>query len=101
MTTAVALGLMLLAFEPKEPGIMQRPPRDPGQPILTGVLIERIVLVSFLMLAGAYGVFLWEQQRTGFHRSGPHDSRECQTIQRLLNGSMRNIDCSSERQLKR
>ena len=64
MTTAVALGLML-AFEPKEPGIMQRPPREPDQPILTGVLIERTVLVSFLMLAGAYGVFLWELDRTG------------------------------------
>lgn len=63
MTTAVALGLML-AFEPKEPGIMARPPRDPGQPILTGVLIERIVMVSLLMLAGAYGVFLWELERT-------------------------------------
>jgi len=64
MTTALALGLML-AFEPKEPGIMQRPPRNPGQPILTGLLIERIVLVSLLMLVGAYGVFLWEEQRTG------------------------------------
>ncbi|MDR4470963.1 MAG: HAD-IC family P-type ATPase [Nitrospira sp.] len=63
MTTAVALGLML-AFEPKEPGIMARPPRDPGQPILTGVLVERIILVSLLMLAGAYGVFLWELERT-------------------------------------
>ncbi len=63
MTTAVALGLML-AFEPKEPGIMRRPPRESRQPILTGLLIERIVLVSLLMLAGAYGVFLWEQQRT-------------------------------------
>ncbi|MCP9439755.1 MAG: cation-transporting P-type ATPase [Nitrospira sp.] len=63
MTTAVALGLML-AFEPKEPGIMTRPPRDPQQPILTGVLIERIFMVSFLMLAGAYGVFLWELDRT-------------------------------------
>lgn len=63
MTTAVALGLML-AFEPKEPGIMTRPPRDPNQPILTGVLIERIFMVSFLMLAGAYGVFLWELDRT-------------------------------------
>jgi magnesium-transporting ATPase (P-type) len=63
MMTAVALGLML-AFEPKEPGIMRRPPRDPGQPILTGALVKRIVLVSLLMLAGAYGVFLWELQRT-------------------------------------
>jgi cation-transporting P-type ATPase F len=64
MTTAVALGLML-AFEPKELGIMLRPPRDPDQPILTGVLVERIILVSLLMLAGAYGVFLWELDRTG------------------------------------
>lgn len=63
MTTAVALGLML-AFEPKEPGIMMRPPRDPNQPILTGVLIERIIIVSILLLAGAYGVFLWELDRT-------------------------------------
>jgi len=62
MTTAVALGLML-AFEPKEPGIMLRPPRDPRQPLLTGVLVERILLVSALLLAGAYGIFLWEQQR--------------------------------------
>jgi cation-transporting ATPase F len=62
MTTAVALGLML-AFEPREPGIMQRPPRDPGQPILTGALIERLVLVSVLLLAGAYGTFLWELER--------------------------------------
>lgn len=72
MTTAVALGLML-AFEPREPGIMMRPPRDPGQSILTGVLIERIILVSALMLAGAYGVFLWELDRTG---RGPHDGGE-------------------------
>lgn len=63
MTTAVALGLML-AFEPKEPGIMARSPRDPNQPILTGVLIERIFLVSVLLLGGAYGVFLWELDRT-------------------------------------
>ncbi|MCP9448062.1 MAG: cation-transporting P-type ATPase, partial [Nitrospira sp.] len=63
MTTAVALGLML-AFEPKEPGIMTRPPRDPDQPILTGVLIERIIIVSILLLAGAYAVFLWELDRT-------------------------------------
>ena len=44
MTTAVLLGLML-AFEPKEPDIMQRPPRDPQTPLLTGELIGRILLV--------------------------------------------------------
>ncbi|HDH00182.1 MAG TPA: cation-transporting P-type ATPase, partial [Nitrospirae bacterium] len=59
MTTAVLLGLML-AFEPKEPGIMIRRPRDPKTPILTRELIERIFLVGILLLAGAFGLFEWE-----------------------------------------
>ncbi len=59
MTTAVLLGLML-AFEPKEPGIMTRPPRDPKMPILTGVLIWRLFIVGLLLLAGAFGLFKWE-----------------------------------------
>ncbi|MBK9167960.1 MAG: cation-transporting P-type ATPase [Bryobacterales bacterium] len=59
MTTAVLLGLML-AFEPKEPGIMQRKPRDPDVPILTPTLQWRIALVSALLLAGSFGLFNWE-----------------------------------------
>ncbi len=59
MTTAVALGLML-AFEPKEAGIMQRPPRDPHQPLLTGWLLARIGLVSTLIVAGAWWIYEWE-----------------------------------------
>ncbi len=58
MTTAVLLGLML-AFEPKEPDIMQRPPRDPKTPILTGALIGRILIVSAILLIGAFGSFEW------------------------------------------
>jgi Ca2+-transporting ATPase len=60
MTTAGFLGLAL-AFEPKEPGIMLRPPREPGAPILTPSVIFRITLVSFLMLASAFWLFTWEQ----------------------------------------
>ena len=60
MTTAVALGLML-AFEPKEPGIMTRPPRDPRRPLLTGALITRILLVSALLVGGAWWLFEWER----------------------------------------
>jgi cation-transporting P-type ATPase F len=56
MTTALLLGLML-AFEPKEPGIMTRKPRDPRQPILGRTLIARIVLVSALLVAGSFGLF--------------------------------------------
>ena len=59
MTTAVLLGLMLV-FEPKEPGIMDRSPRDPKEPILTGVLIWRLFIVGFIMLLGAFGLFKYE-----------------------------------------
>jgi len=59
MTTAVLLGLML-AFEPVEKGLMHRPPRAPAAPILDRALIGRIVLVSVLLLLGAYGLFLNE-----------------------------------------
>jgi Ca2+-transporting ATPase len=59
MTTAGFLGLML-AFEPKEPGIMSRSPRDPMTPILTKELIGRILLVGSLLLFGAFGLFEWE-----------------------------------------
>lgn len=58
MTTAVLLGLML-AFEPKEPDIMRRAPRDPKTPILDATLILRICIVGFIMLIGAFGSFQW------------------------------------------
>jgi magnesium-transporting ATPase (P-type) len=58
MTTTVCLGLML-AFEPKEGAIMQRPPRDPASPILTRALVGRIGLVGVLLFAGAYGLYAW------------------------------------------
>lgn len=60
MTTAVALGLML-AFEPKEPGIMTRPPRAPDQPLLTRALMTRILLVSTLLVGGSWWLFAWER----------------------------------------
>ncbi|MCF6385779.1 HAD-IC family P-type ATPase [Mycobacterium sp. MBM] len=59
MTTAVALGLML-AFEPKEAGIMTRPPRDPSQPLLTRALVGRILLVSALLVMATWWLFEWE-----------------------------------------
>ena len=56
MTTAVCLGMML-AFEPKERGLMDRPPRRPDAPILGPFLVRRIVLVSLLLCAAAFGLF--------------------------------------------
>ncbi len=58
MSTAVLLG-MALAFEPVEPGIMRRPPRVPGAPVLDRRLLVRIGLISLLTLGGAFGLFDW------------------------------------------
>lgn len=60
MTTAVFLGLML-AFEPREAGIMSRAPRAPDSPILSAEMIGRILSVSTLLLIGAFGLFQWSQ----------------------------------------
>ena len=61
MTTAVLLGLML-AFEPMEPDVMMRPPRDPKGSILSGQLVWRVTLVSAILLAGAFGLFVLEKR---------------------------------------
>lgn len=58
MVGSVALA-MVLAFEPPEPGVMRRPPRPPGEPLLSPFLVWRIVLVSTLFLAGIFGMFEW------------------------------------------
>ncbi|MBN2768561.1 MAG: cation-transporting P-type ATPase [Campylobacterales bacterium] len=56
MSTAVLLGLMLV-FEPKEEGIMNRPPRDPKQPLLTKTLVYQMMIVGVYMLIASFGLF--------------------------------------------
>jgi magnesium-transporting ATPase (P-type) len=62
MITAVTLALAL-AFEPAEKNIMQRPPRNSHEPILTRLFIWRIVYVSIILLVGTFGLFLWERDQ--------------------------------------
>jgi len=59
MVTAVTLALAL-AFEPAESNVMQRPPRDPGQPLLSGILLWRIGAVSVLLVIAPLALFQWE-----------------------------------------
>lgn len=61
MITAVTLALAL-AFEPAEPDIMKRAPRAAQEPILSGFLIWRIVLVSLILVTGTFGLFIWERE---------------------------------------
>ncbi|NBB82215.1 MAG: HAD-IC family P-type ATPase, partial [Alphaproteobacteria bacterium] len=58
MVTAVTLALAL-AFEPAEPGVMARPPRLRHDPLLSLFLVWRIVFVSCVLVAGAFGLFAW------------------------------------------
>lgn len=53
MATSITLAFGL-AFEPAEPGVMQRPPRDPAKSILDGFAVWRIVFVGLLFTASAY-----------------------------------------------
>lgn len=59
MVTSSTLGLAL-AFEPAERGIMKRDPRPPGESLLSGFFVWRVLMVSILMMSGALGLFLWE-----------------------------------------
>src|SRR6056297_8225 len=58
LITGVTLGLAL-AFEPSEPGTMNRPPRARGEPILTGTLIWQIVFVSTLISMAVFGMYFY------------------------------------------
>ncbi|WP_374344214.1 cation-transporting P-type ATPase [Azonexus sp.] len=62
MVTAVTLSLAI-AFERPEPGLMSRPPRDPGEPLVNGFMLWRIAFVTVLLVATSFGIFLWESER--------------------------------------
>jgi len=62
LVASVALSIPL-AFEKLEPGAMTRPPRRPDEPVFSGFLLFRLLMVASLMAAGACGLFLWEYFR--------------------------------------
>lgn len=62
MVTTVTLAIAL-AFEPGEGQLMQRPPRDPAEPLITRLLFGRVAFVTLLMIAATYSVFAWELSR--------------------------------------
>ncbi len=73
MTTAILLG-MTLTFEPKEPNLMERPPRDPRQSFLTRDLLRRMILVGLAMLVGAFGLFEYELASGGLANTEQADA---------------------------
>jgi calcium-translocating P-type ATPase len=62
MVLTITLGLVF-AFEPTEPGVMARPPRPVGAPLISPFMLWRIIFVSLLFTAGAFGIFAWALAR--------------------------------------
>lgn len=60
MITAITLALSL-AFEAGERDVMRRPPRRRDEPILSGFLMWRVAFVSTILVAGTFGMFLWQR----------------------------------------
>jgi magnesium-transporting ATPase (P-type) len=58
MVTSVALGLVI-AFEPHELDVMNRPPRAVDRPILTGFGIWRVIFVGLALLVVTLWAFFW------------------------------------------
>ena len=48
-----------LAFEPAEPGVLERPPRDPGEGLVSRLLWTRTAIVAIVMGLGTLAVFRW------------------------------------------
>ncbi|MGF1571002.1 MAG: cation-transporting P-type ATPase [Nodosilinea sp.] len=54
-----------LAFEPTSQRLMQQPPRNPKEPLLTQKLLRRILAVSLFNWVLIFGMFEWAQSATG------------------------------------
>ena len=61
LVTEVTLSLSL-AFEPAERDVMRRPPRRADEPLLSGFLLWRLLLVTVTGTAATLGFFLWEME---------------------------------------
>ncbi|MCW5661691.1 MAG: HAD-IC family P-type ATPase [Burkholderiaceae bacterium] len=70
LVTSATLGLAL-AFEPPEPGVMDRKPRPPEATLLSGFMLWRVMLVSVLFGGITLGLFFHALAR-GVSLEGAH-----------------------------
>jgi cation-transporting P-type ATPase F len=64
MVNSIAMTVPL-AFEPKSDHVMQHPPRNPREPLLSKTLIYRILAISVFNWILIFGMFEWIRQTTG------------------------------------
>lgn len=73
LVAAIALALPL-AFEVKEPNVMNRPPRKPNEPLFSRFVTFRVLFVSILMTLGTIALFTWEYADTLAKGMDQHDA---------------------------
>jgi Ca2+-transporting ATPase len=56
---------LALSLEPAEPGVMQRPPRDPGEPIVSMGGLARMASESAVITTGAMAAYAYGLARYG------------------------------------
>jgi Ca2+-transporting ATPase len=64
MVNSIAMTVPL-AFEPKSARVMQRPPRNPNEPLLSPNLLKRILVISAFNWILIFGMFEWAKATTG------------------------------------
>jgi len=56
-----------LAFEPGEPGVLDRPPRPPAERIFNRLMIERTLVAAAVMGLVGFGTFCWMVESGGWN----------------------------------
>ncbi len=64
MVVAVTLGLAL-SFEPAEQNVMKRPPRRHDEPLISALMLWRLIFIAIAILVGVFGIHDWQLARTG------------------------------------
>lgn len=49
-----------LGFEPGEKGIEDQPPRHPAEPVISRLMIERLLVIGVVLAAGTLATFVWQ-----------------------------------------
>ena len=49
-----------LGFEPGEKGIVDQPPRNPADPVISRLMIERLLVIGVVLAAGTLSTFVWQ-----------------------------------------
>lgn len=87
LVTAVTLAIAV-AFESPEPTVMQRPPRPPIEPLVTGPMAWRIAFIGALICFlsyGAYGLSLVRELGEDFARTAATHTLVCAEVMYLFN----------------